>query len=91
MNVAHTFGIIISPVKFDTELLSNVIMFDYAFISTCLHLHCKLIPEFGYIMLDPTPYKTLVGKLNFLINTRPKFYCSITWFTYRTASKPPIR
>ena len=38
---------------------------------TPLPIHLKLSAFEGKLLDDPTPYKSIVGKLNFLTNTRP--------------------
>jgi len=38
---------------------------------TPLPLNCKLVHDEGIPLEDPTSYRTYVGKLNFLSNTRP--------------------
>jgi len=40
-------------------------------MATPLPLNCKLSSEEGMALLDPTLYRTLIGKLNFLPHTRP--------------------
>jgi len=39
--------------------------------TTPLPLNCKLLADEGLPLKDPTVYKTCIGKLNFLSNTRP--------------------
>ena len=51
-------------------------------VSTPLSLKCKLYPEEGDLLSDPTYYRAMVGKLNFLTNTRPDLS-----FTVQTLSQ----
>jgi len=70
-------GVLLSQQKFTTELRR-----DYGFsikthAATPLPLSCKLLPDEGPLLDDPTIYRTLAGKLNLLTNTRPDLSFSV--------------
>lgn len=64
-------GIFLSQKKFTLELLKQSGITDASVTATPLPLNCKLLPDEGTLMSDPTTYRTLIGKLNFLTHTRP--------------------
>ena len=72
LEVQHTpHGVILSQQKFTEELLRDCGFPIKRQASTPLPLNCKLLPEEGTLLADPTQYRALVGKLSFLTNTRP--------------------
>ena len=83
LEVQHTpLGVILSQQKFTRELLRDCGFPIKRQASTPLPLNCRLLPEEGSLLDDPTTYRALVGKLNFLTNTRPDL-C----FTVQTLSQ----
>ena len=64
-------GIILSQRKFTTDLIKDSGLTYSKPATTPLPLNCKLRPEEGELLPDPTYYRTMIGKLNFLTNTRP--------------------
>jgi len=64
-------GIVLSQKKFTTELLKDNNIISSKPTVTPLPPHCKLSPDEGDFLHDPTYYRTMVGKLNFLTYTRP--------------------
>lgn len=64
-------GIVLSQNKFTRDLLANC-EFDLSVKAvTPLPLNLKLQSDIGELMPDPELYRSLVGKLNYLTNTRP--------------------
>lgn len=64
-------GLFLSQKKFTKELLADC-PFDLTKpASTPLPLNVKLNTDDGDLLSDPETYRSLVGKLNFLTNTRP--------------------
>ena len=64
-------GVALTQRKFTQELLK-----EYGFINakptaTTLPANCKLLADAGVPLANPTIYRTYIGKLNFLSNTRP--------------------
>ena len=45
--------------------------------ATPLLVNCKLSVDSGVPLTDPTTYRTYIGKLNFLSNTRPDISCIV--------------
>ncbi|XP_019229823.1 PREDICTED: uncharacterized protein LOC109210806 [Nicotiana attenuata] len=63
-------GVIISQRKFVLDMLKGYDCLDYKSCSSPLDPTIKLKAKEGAILQDPTYYRKLVGKLNFLTNTR---------------------
>ena len=63
--------IVLTQQKFTKELLCTSGISKIKNVVTPVPLHTKLSPEEGSLIEDPTLYRSLVGKLNFLTNTRP--------------------
>lgn len=64
-------GIVISQHKFAKDHLKDYHHTSTRKALTPLPLHIKLSTLDGELLADPTPYRSMVGKLNFLTNTRP--------------------
>ena len=64
-------GISLSQRKFTADLLQDTGFHTSKPAATPLPLHCRLTPEDGDLLPDPSFYRALVGKLNFLTHTRP--------------------
>ena len=62
-------GIFLSQKKFTQELLSWNGFLDSTPAVTPLPLHCKLLPDEGTLLPNPTLYRTLIGRLNFLTHS----------------------
>jgi len=82
LEVSHTSqGVILSQQKFSKELLKDC---GYTFkrpASFPLPLNCKLLPDEGQLLADPTSYRTLAGKLNFLTHTRLDLCFSVQYLS----------
>ena len=72
-----TDGIILSQHKFTKELLQEAALTQIKPVVTPLPLHLKLSATEGELFHDPEYYRCLVGKLNFLTNTRPNLSYSV--------------
>ena len=70
-------NLMLSQRKFTTDLLADSGITSFKKVVTPLPLHLKLysydFPPFS----NPTLYRSLIGKLNFLTNTRPDLYFSV--------------
>ena len=60
---------ILTQLKFTKELLTTSPVKEFKHIVTPLPLNTKLFTSEG-TLIDPTIYRNLVGKLNFLTNTK---------------------
>ena len=78
MEVSQTKdAVLLSQQKFTKELLRDCGFSIKHHAATPLPLNCKLLPDEGPLLDDPTIYRILVGKLNFLTNTRPDLSFSV--------------
>jgi len=64
-------GIVLSQHKFTQELLQDAAISTLTPVATPLPLNCKLTSTEDSSLDDPTHYRGLIGKLNFLSHTRP--------------------
>ena len=64
-------GIILSQKKFTKELLENCGFDLHTVAATPLPINLKLYSEEGHLCTDAEHYRSILGKLNFLTNTRP--------------------
>ena len=64
-------GLVLTQRKFTKELLEEFGDKEATPVMCPLDYNHKLIVDEGDIFNDPTLYKKIVGKLNFLTNTRP--------------------
>lgn len=70
-------GIVLSQHKFTKELLQDYHQINNVKALTPHPIHTKLSTLDGELLKDPTPYRSMVGKLNFLRNTRPELAYAI--------------
>ena len=63
--------VVISHRKYTLDILINIGMLDYKPVDTPMDPNVKLVPSQGELLRDPRRYRRLVGKLNYLIITRP--------------------
>lgn len=64
-------GIVLSQHKFTKNLLKEHTPDKKRQSLIPLLIHLKLSTQGGKLFEDPTPYRSIVGKLNYLTNTRP--------------------
>ena len=64
-------GVSLTQRKFTQELLQDTGFLHAKPAATPLPLHCKLTHDDGELLQDPSYYRTIIGKLNFLTHTRP--------------------
>ncbi|XP_019242469.1 PREDICTED: uncharacterized protein LOC109222580 [Nicotiana attenuata] len=63
-------GVLISQRKFTMDLLKEFVCTKYSSLSSPLDPSTKLKADESPLLADPSNYRKLVGKLNFLTNTR---------------------
>lgn len=64
-------GIVLTQCKFSHELLCDTGFSDLKHHVTPVPLNAKITTTDSPILTNPTDYRSIVGKLNFLTNTRP--------------------
>ena len=64
-------GLVSSQHKFATDLLADSGITSFKNVVTPLPLNLKLQSNDSCLFYSPTLYRSIIGKLNFLINTRP--------------------
>ena len=65
-----TGGILISQKQFALDLLKEYNLFGYTCLSSILDPNVKLQAKEGSPLPDPSYYRKLIGKFNFLTNTK---------------------
>lgn len=71
MKILYTIdGVLISQRKFALDLLREYDLFDYPCLSSPLDPNVKLQAKEGSPLPDPSYYRKLIGKFNFLTNTK---------------------
>lgn len=72
IEVSHTDkGMVLTQQKYTKELLKSSGIQNFKKVVTPLPLNLKLKADDGEPFTDPTEYRKLIGKMNFLSNTRP--------------------
>uniref|UniRef100_A0A3Q7HWG1 Reverse transcriptase Ty1/copia-type domain-containing protein n=1 Tax=Solanum lycopersicum TaxID=4081 RepID=A0A3Q7HWG1_SOLLC len=64
-------GIAITQRKYALDILENTSMSDCKHVDSPLDPNIKVIPRQEELLKDPSRYRRLVGKLNYLTITRP--------------------
>ena len=67
--------------KFIKELLHDYSVDDSPSVSTPLSSQLKLLPIMDDLFPEPTIYRQLIGKLNFLLHTRPDLAFSVQYLS----------
>jgi len=70
-------GLILTQRKFTMELIKEFGCLNATGVVTPLDCNVKLQPGVGDLYSEPTQYRKLVGKLNFLTHTRPDITFSV--------------
>ncbi|XP_070013007.1 uncharacterized mitochondrial protein AtMg00810-like [Nicotiana sylvestris] len=70
-------GVIITQRKFVVDMLTEFDSHDLSPVSAPLHVPCKITSNTRNPLSNPLVYCRLVGKLNFLTNTRPDLSYSV--------------
>ncbi|KAI3758794.1 hypothetical protein L6452_06366 [Arctium lappa] len=74
-------GMFLTQKKYLTELLQEYGIVSSEGVTTPLPCHLKLIPDMPHPLDDPSKYRQLVGKLNFLVHTRPDLAFSVQYLS----------
>ena len=75
-------GMIVHQHRFANELMSLYSMQDYKTVPTPLPSKLKLLPQMDNPLKDPSSYKQLIGKLNFLVHTRPDLAFTVQFLSH---------
>lgn len=88
--LTHPKGIIMSQRKYIAELLDEFDCASATPLITPLELNCKLSHDDGELLSTPSVYRRLIGKLNFLIHTRPDIAFTVQFLSqYLQAPRQP--
>ncbi|XP_019225857.1 PREDICTED: uncharacterized protein LOC109207405 [Nicotiana attenuata] len=74
-------GVIVCQRKFALDLLTEFNYLDCTPVASPMDVTMKFKAHFEELLHDPTLYKKLVGKLNFLTNTRPDLAFSVQFLS----------
>lgn len=64
-------GMVVNQHKFNMDLLQHYSMVGCELVYSLLPSNLKLFQKMGNLLVAPTSYRQLIGKLNFLLHTRP--------------------
>lgn len=74
-------GVYISQKKYASDMLKRFNMFSCKSVASPLVLNCKLSKDDGEKLVDPTPYRSIVGSLLYLTITRPDLAYSASFLS----------
>lgn len=69
--ISHASGYLIHQHKYTTDFLEEFDCSNYSFVASPLEPSLKLSTDMGDHLPDPSIFRRLVGKLNFLQHIRP--------------------
>ncbi|KAK9061154.1 hypothetical protein SSX86_018334 [Deinandra increscens subsp. villosa] len=79
--LSHDSGIIMTQRKFAKDLVAEFLPTDIPVVSCPLPPNLQLSAATGALLHDPLQYRRLVGKLNYLTNTRPDLAFAIQFLS----------
>lgn len=74
-------GMIIHQSKYIKDLLDEYYMTEYTCVTTPLPHKLRLVPVMENSLEDPIVYRQRIGKLNFLVHTRPDLSFSVQYLS----------
>ncbi|XP_070049348.1 uncharacterized mitochondrial protein AtMg00810-like [Nicotiana tomentosiformis] len=78
LKVQYTYkGVLMSQKKFTMDILKEFGCIDFPLIASPLDSSVKMKADEGALLTDPSYYRMLIGKLNFLTNIRLEIAYSV--------------